>query len=65
LAREINDRLGGALGRARLSEPAYTYARIMARSETIPEKRYQELVAVFADSGHDVAKLRRVPRRRA
>jgi hypothetical protein len=35
----------------------------MARSKTLPEKRYQELVGMLADSGHDVSKLRRVPQR--
>ena len=35
----------------------------MARSKTIPEKRYQELVGMLADSGHDVTKLRLVPQR--
>jgi hypothetical protein len=35
----------------------------MARSKTLPEKRYQELVAMLAQSGHDISKLRRVPQR--
>ncbi len=43
--------------------PDREYAWIMARTKTLPEKRYQELVALLAQSGHDVAKLRRVPQR--
>jgi hypothetical protein len=35
----------------------------MARTKTIPEKRYQELVGLLAQSGHDVSKLRRVPQK--
>jgi lipocalin len=35
----------------------------MARTKTIPEKRYQELVGMLVDSGYDVSKLRRVPQR--
>lgn len=36
---------------------------IMARTKTLPEARYQELVEWLADNGHDLAKLRRVPHR--
>lgn len=43
--------------------PDRDYAWIMARSKTLPDARYDELVAVLADTGHDVSKLRRVPHR--
>ncbi len=43
--------------------PDRDYAWIMARTKTIPESRYQELVALLARTGHDVTKLRRVPQR--
>lgn len=43
--------------------PGRDYAWIMARSKTLPEERYQELVAHLAATGHDVSKLRRVPHR--
>jgi apolipoprotein D and lipocalin family protein len=43
--------------------PDRNYAWIMARSKTLSEARYDELVAVLADTGHDVSKLRRVPHR--
>lgn len=43
--------------------PDREYVWIMARSKTLPEKRYQELVALLVESGHDVSKLRRVPQR--
>ncbi len=43
--------------------PDRGYAWIMARSKTLPEKRYQELVALLVATGHDVTKLRRVPQR--
>jgi apolipoprotein D and lipocalin family protein len=43
--------------------PDRDYAWIMARTKTIPEARYQELVALLAQTGHDVTKLRRVPQR--
>ena len=36
---------------------------IMARSKTLPEARYQELVKWLVDNGHDLTKLRRVPHR--
>jgi hypothetical protein len=35
----------------------------MARSKTLPEERYQQLVAHLAATGHDVSRLRRVPHR--
>ena len=43
--------------------PDRDYVWIMARSKTIPEARYQELVKWLTDNGHDVTKLRRVPQR--
>jgi lipocalin len=43
--------------------PDRDYAWIMARTKTIPESRYQELVALLTRTGHDVTKLRRVPQR--
>jgi apolipoprotein D and lipocalin family protein len=43
--------------------PDRDYAWIMARTKTIPEARYEELVALLAETGHDTAKLRRVPHR--
>ena len=36
---------------------------IMARSKTLPEARYQELVKWLVDNGHDISELRRVPHR--
>ena len=43
--------------------PDRGYAWIMARSKTIHESRYQELVKWLADNGHGIAKLRLVPQR--
>ena len=43
--------------------PDRGYAWIMARAKTLPEKRYQELVGMLAQSGHDITKLRRVPQK--
>ena len=43
--------------------PDRDYVWIMARTKTIPEARYQELVKWLADNGHDVTQLRRVPQR--
>lgn len=43
--------------------PDRDYAWIMARTKTIPEARYAELLRFLADTGHDVTKLRRVPQR--
>ena len=43
--------------------PDRSYVWIMARTKTLTEKRYQELVAWLAQSGHDVTTLRRVPQR--
>lgn len=39
------------------------YAWIMARTKTLPETRYEALVTVLAETGHDMTKLRRVPHR--
>ncbi len=43
--------------------PERGYAWIMARTKTIPEKRYQDPVGMLSDSGHDISNLRRVPQR--
>jgi len=43
--------------------PDRDYVWIMARTKTLPEARYQELVTLLAATGHDVSKLRRVPQR--
>ena len=43
--------------------PDRGFAWIMARTKTLPEKRYQELVSLLANTGHDLTKLRRVPQR--
>ncbi len=43
--------------------PDRDYAWIMARTKTLPEARYQELVEILAETGHDLTKLRRVPHR--
>jgi apolipoprotein D and lipocalin family protein len=43
--------------------PDRDYAWIMARDKALPEARYQELVALLADTGHDISRLRRVPQR--
>jgi apolipoprotein D and lipocalin family protein len=43
--------------------PDRDYVWIMARTKTIPEPRYRELVKWLADNGHDVTQLRRVPQR--
>ena len=43
--------------------PDRGYAWIMARTKTLPENRYQELVQILAKTGHDLTKLRRVPHR--
>jgi len=33
----------------------------MARTPTLPPERYDALVKLLGESGHDLAKLRRVP----
>jgi apolipoprotein D and lipocalin family protein len=43
--------------------PDRDYAWIMARTKTLPEARYQELVDFLAKTGHDTSQLRRVPHR--
>ena len=43
--------------------PDRDLAWIMARTKTLPEARYQELVDILAKTGHDTTKLRRVPHR--
>jgi apolipoprotein D and lipocalin family protein len=43
--------------------PDRKYAWIMARTKTISEARYAELVKELERSGHDISKLRRVPQR--
>lgn len=43
--------------------PDRDYVWIMARSKTLPEARYQELVQWVVDNGHDITKLRLVPQR--
>lgn len=43
--------------------PDRAYVWIMARSKTLPEARYQELVQWLVDNGHDISKLRLVPQR--
>ncbi len=43
--------------------PGRDYAWIMARTKTLPEARYDQLVARLAESGHDITRLRRVPHR--
>jgi apolipoprotein D and lipocalin family protein len=43
--------------------PDRSYVWIMARAKTIPAERYAELVEELKRTGHDVAKLRRVPQR--
>ena len=37
------------------------YVWIMARTHTIPEAEYRELVNVIADLGYDISRLQRVP----
>lgn len=43
--------------------PDRDYAWIMARTKTLPDARYQELVDILTKTGHDTTKLRRVPHR--
>lgn len=43
--------------------PDRKYVWIMARTKTIPETRYTELVKELEHTGHDISKLRRVPQR--
>jgi apolipoprotein D and lipocalin family protein len=39
------------------------YVWIMARSPAIPERQYEDLLALLAGEGYDVAKIRKVPQR--
>ena len=43
--------------------PDRSYVWIMARTKTIPDSDYNELVNLLKSSGHDISKLRRVPQR--
>lgn len=43
--------------------PDRKYVWIMARTKTIPDASYNELVDRLKTSGHDISKLRRVPQR--
>ena len=43
--------------------PSRKYVWIMSRSKTLPHEDYAELVKMLERSGHDVAKLRKVPQR--
>lgn len=43
--------------------PSRKYAWIMARTKTIPDETYDELVAELERQGHDISKLRKVPQR--
>ena len=43
--------------------PSRKYAWIMARTKTIPDETYKELVAELGRQGHDISKLRKVPQR--
>jgi apolipoprotein D and lipocalin family protein len=43
--------------------PDRSYVWIMARTKTIPEARYSELVKELERTGHEISKLRRVPQR--
>ena len=43
--------------------PDRKYVWIMARTKTIPDKLYAEMVKSLEKSGHDISKLRRVPQR--
>ena len=43
--------------------PDRKYAWIMARTKTLPDDTYQELVAELRRQGHDLSRLRKVPQR--
>lgn len=43
--------------------PERKYAWIMARTKTLPDDTYQELVTELKRQGHDLSKLRKVPQR--
>lgn len=46
-----------------IGREARDYVWIMARSPSIPESQYRELVRFLAGEGYDVSKLRKVPQR--
>ena len=41
--------------------PSRRYAWIMARTKTLPDEEYKELVKELERQGHDISKLRKVP----
>ncbi len=43
--------------------PGRKYAWIMARTKSLPDATYQELVAELKRQGHDISRLRKVPQR--
>jgi apolipoprotein D and lipocalin family protein len=43
--------------------PNRSYAWVMARTKTLPDVQLARLEGILAETGHDVAKLRRVPQR--
>jgi apolipoprotein D and lipocalin family protein len=43
--------------------PSRKYAWIMARTKTLPDAEYAELVEELKRQGHDISKLRKVPQR--
>lgn len=43
--------------------PSRKYAWIMARTKTIPDATYENLVKELKRQGHDISKLRKVPQR--
>ncbi len=45
--------------------PSRKYVWVMARTPTIPESKYRDLVAFLDSVGYDTAKLQRVPQRPA
>jgi apolipoprotein D and lipocalin family protein len=45
--------------------PNRKYVWVMARTPTIPEEKYRDLVAFLESVGYDTAKLQRVPQRPA
>ncbi len=45
--------------------PGRSYAWIMARSPDLPEERFEALVRLLEETGHDLSRLRKVPHRSA
>ena len=43
--------------------PNRKYAWIMARTKTLPDATYTQLVGFLKSSGHDISKIRKVPQR--